>query len=543
MKSNQYLLLILLIFSCWQVNAQQENDIWYFGLRAALDFRTGTPVALPDSEMISREGCASVSSASGELLFYTNGIDVWNSNHEVMLNGSGLFGGRETSSTHQALIVPIPKQPFQYYIFTTDERAQNNGIRYSQVDMRLNEGLGDITLKNELLYAPSTERQTLARHSNGSDFWLISHDWNSDAFYMHLINKNGIQPNPVIRSIGFSHDQTPTSNQNSRGGMQVSKQSDQLAIAIHTSNLVETFAFNPCNGGLSSLQSYAIDEPYGVCFSPNGQFLYISNLSGALFQVELSSQTIQQVGQTSGNQLGAIRLANDGKLYVAIASSGKIGVIHAPDSIGATCHYEDKAIDLGTGFSGEGLPQRIPFTLPSSELFSFEDATITLSTDCIKEPIIFSVASADNIDAATWQINDLVPIRAIQSSLTLRDTGNYSIQVIFSNECQIDTLLDTFRLQTCAPPIFLPNVFTPNFDGNNDIFEPKGQLDLLTEYELTIFSRWGERVFSSTDPYFGWNGSFDGEEVGEGVYVWMLRAKYQGLSNAKIWSGDVTLMR
>ena len=103
-----------MIFSCWQVNAQQENDIWYFGLRAALDFRTGVPVALPDSEMISREGCASVSSSSGELLFYTNGRSVWNSNHEVMSNGSGLFGGIETSSTHQALIVPIPEQPFQY---------------------------------------------------------------------------------------------------------------------------------------------------------------------------------------------------------------------------------------------------------------------------------------------------------------------------------------------------------------------------------------------------------------------------------------------
>ena len=47
------------------------------------------------------------------------------------------------------MIVPIPEQPFQYYIFTTDERALNNGIRYSQVDMRLNEDLGDIIIKNK----------------------------------------------------------------------------------------------------------------------------------------------------------------------------------------------------------------------------------------------------------------------------------------------------------------------------------------------------------------------------------------------------------
>ena len=543
MKPNQFILPILLILNCLQVSGQRENDIWYFGLNAALDFRSGIPIAIPGSEMRSIEGSASICNAAGELLFFTNGKKVWDKNNEVMPNGSGLLGGLATSSTHQALIVPIPENPSLYYIFTTDERARNNGIRYSQVDMRLNEGLGDITSKNELLYAPSTERQTLARHPNGVDFWLITHAWNSNAFYMYLINKDGIAPNPIIRNIGSIHDEVNGSNQNSRGGMQVSKQSDQLAIAIHASGLVETFAFNGCNAGLSGFQAYPIDEPYGVCFSPNGQLLYISNLSGELFQVELNSQTIQKVGQTSGNQLGAIRLANDGKLYVAIASSKQIGVIHSPDAIGMACNYEDKAIDLGDGVSGEGLPQRIPFTIPSFEIFPFEDALITLSTDCIKEPITFSINTADNINKAVWQINDLVPIRGIQSSLTLRDTGNYTIQVIFSNECQLDTLLDTFRLQTCDPPIFLPNVFTPNFDGNNDMFELKGQLDLLTEYQLTIFSRWGERIFLSTNPYSGWDGSFDGKAANEGVYVWMLRAKYQGLSEAKVWSGDVTLMR
>ena len=149
MKPNQFILPILLILNCLQVSGQRENDIWYFGLNAALDFRSGIPIAIPGSEMRSIEGSASICNAAGELLFFTNGKKVWDKNNEVMPNGSGLLGGLATSSTHQALIVPIPENPSLYYIFTTDERARNNGIRYSQVDMRLNEGLGDITSKNE----------------------------------------------------------------------------------------------------------------------------------------------------------------------------------------------------------------------------------------------------------------------------------------------------------------------------------------------------------------------------------------------------------
>ncbi|MEX0361238.1 MAG: hypothetical protein AB3N10_09680, partial [Allomuricauda sp.] len=61
-----------------QTQAQLEAAIWYFGQNAGLDFRSGTPVPLTDGALNTREGCATISDAAGNLIFYTDGSTVWN---------------------------------------------------------------------------------------------------------------------------------------------------------------------------------------------------------------------------------------------------------------------------------------------------------------------------------------------------------------------------------------------------------------------------------------------------------------------------------
>ena len=99
----------------------QRNDNWYFGARAALSFNppAGQPVpaALPNSVMVADECSASISDEDGKLLFYTNGITVYNKVHQQMLNGYGLNGN---ISTVQIAIVPVPGNDSIFYIFTAD---------------------------------------------------------------------------------------------------------------------------------------------------------------------------------------------------------------------------------------------------------------------------------------------------------------------------------------------------------------------------------------------------------------------------------------
>src|SRR3954470_5770777 len=77
--------------------SQHEADNWYFGDRAAISFAGGTPVALTNSKMSIQEGVTSVSDPNGQLLFYCDGMSVWNRQHQVMPNGMDLHGNESAA--------------------------------------------------------------------------------------------------------------------------------------------------------------------------------------------------------------------------------------------------------------------------------------------------------------------------------------------------------------------------------------------------------------------------------------------------------------
>jgi gliding motility-associated-like protein len=534
--------LILLLGIAFHSFGQSENDIWHFGFGAGLDFSSGSPVPFSGSEMFSKEGCASISDANGQLLFYTNGLEVWNRNDEMMPNGFELLGGSETSATNQAVIVPFPEQSNRYFIFTADERAGGNGIHYSIIDMTLENGLGDILQKNISLYQPSTERIALARHSNGTDFWLITHAWNSNEFRTYHISQEGIDHQPIISSIGSIHTTVQANNLNARGMMQVSPDGNQLAVAIYTNHKIELFQFNSCDGTIiQPITITGIQNPYGIAFSPNSQLLYISNLEGKLYQYQVVNQTLTLVGETSSQHLGAIQQASDDKLYVAIPSSSQIGVINEPNANGLSCDYQDASIDLGTGVSAEGLPSRLP-SISSFVPTSFVNPSIDLSSNCQGEEIEFTIQADEDVTKTVWQFQGLTSTD-LTTQFTISDTGSYPILAIFSNDCKADSLQDTIQIVNCEDPLFVPNAFSPNHDGENDTWQIYGRIDRIEAFEMMIFSRWGDRIFYSTSPTDHWTGHFRGQELEEGVYVWMIKVKFQGIADEKVLSGDLTLLR
>lgn len=101
------------------------------------------------------------------------------------------------------------------------------------------------------------------------------------------------------------------------------------------------------------------------------------------------------------------------------------------------------------------------------------------------------------------------------------DTGRYEVMQIVTHPsgCQ-DTII---QIVDVVPEIryFLPNAFTPNFDSVNDEFKGSGILEGATNFNLTIWNRWGELIFETGDPDEGWNGSRfnSGQQSPNGVYV------------------------
>ena len=130
------------------INAQKQNNQWRFSGSGGIDFNTTPPSAVTGvANMQTGEGVASVAERNtGALLFYTNGVTVWNAQNQVMPNGTGLLGGSATllSSTTAAVIIPKPGSTTLYYLVTIDEQSSSNGVCYSIIDMTLNNGLGDV---------------------------------------------------------------------------------------------------------------------------------------------------------------------------------------------------------------------------------------------------------------------------------------------------------------------------------------------------------------------------------------------------------------
>lgn len=112
-----------------------------------------------------------------------------------------------------------------------------------------------------------------------------------------------------------------------------------------------------------------------------------------------------------------------------------------------------------------------------------------------------------------------------EPTFTFQDSGSYEVkQIVFHENGCSDTSIQILDVEPIVQ-FFLPNAFTPNQDGKNEVYRPAGLHEGVKEYAFTIWSRWGEKIFETTDPQSGWNGKFKntGEELPVGVYMCVLQ--------------------
>jgi gliding motility-associated-like protein len=122
-------------------------------------------------------------------------------------------------------------------------------------------------------------------------------------------------------------------------------------------------------------------------------------------------------------------------------------------------------------------------------------------------------------------------------------TTDYTLTVFSKEGCQATSNI----IVKVAAKISLPNAFTPNGDGKNDIFYILGGLEGMIVEDFSIFDRWGQRIFQINnvlpgDPAFGWNGTYKGSPEPAGAYVYMVTIK-SGDHTTQIYKGTVVLIR
>lgn len=448
--------LACLAFNC--AFAQHDNN-WYFGQWAGLNFSSGVPTALTDSALSTIEASSVMSDADGELLFYTNGVWVFNKNHTAMPNGFGLWG--DHSSCQGALIIPRPGSPNRFYIFATDDAGGAFGLTYSEVDMTLDGGLGDVVSPNNTLISPVCEKIAAVYHANGDDIWIVAHHYGSNSFYSYLVTPAGVNPEPVISNAGIIVEGAGNSGRYS-GGMAISPDGSQLAAAnYHLS--AQLFDFDTATGMISNAVTLFTGDHYGIAFSPEGNRLYLTTPDG-LFQYQTDAADVQStqigVGTTAG--LGAMRLGPDGKIYVVQNFlEQSVSKIDKPNVAGAGCDYTPFSTSLADKRTFAGLPAFI-----TSPLYVLD---IDAASNCSEAAVAFSFTATTAAESMEWDFGDGTTSTEMNPVHTYAAAGTYTVKVkakkgIFAAYYTEDIMVASAQFPVANPPLDM-KVCDTNGDG------------------------------------------------------------------------------
>ncbi|MBM7417900.1 MULTISPECIES: T9SS type A sorting domain-containing protein [Chryseobacterium] len=405
-----FLCLSLLGFS------QGENDNWYFGNKAALNFSNPTtPVALNNSQMDTSEASGTVSDANGNLLFYCSPNTIWNRQHQPMLNGTGLSGG---SSSQQLAIVKNPANSNQYYVFVTPEYDQGisptNLLSYSIVDMSLGpivngsplgavlQNFRNIPVVDNLGNNFRTEAITIVAGPNPSSYWVLIPRGNN--LYSYKIDNNGFSNGaPVISNLNlpsslssqyaYSIKASPKlSNQNFSNFICISIWANLLNGSNNDNNnnpdfINRVLSFNSNTGLINN--NYALNinsmRTYLPEFNRNGSVLFLANTS--IFAVNLLNSTTSNVNslQIFNGSAGlspanytSLQRNKYGNIYINKHGSNFLGIINNPDVYGPNMSVTMNSLNLGTGsLARYGLPQLIPKYEPNTYYPCIDSLTLT----------------------------------------------------------------------------------------------------------------------------------------------------------------------
>ncbi len=490
-------LLLLIVFLQLQTTYAQYDNVWILALsRYDTVLRTTTPVGvtidfngsngptvLPDfpKGFRAQEAAANICDASGQLLFSTEGDTVWDRNRNRMPNGGGLTGipssmpGQNAtySASQGALIVPVINNPYQYYVFSLTDNAisvlylggRNGELYYSVVDMRLNNGLGDVVSGKKGIFMGSGYYNEAMAGVAGTNcnFWLVlsTYDTATNAsrlYHAYEITEEGVNLTPVISDVGSGRAKAAAGN----GDV------GRIVFSPNGKNMVRTraqqgkfplqlFDFDGATGVVSNTVNLDttthVNGYLGASFSPDNSKLYAvkpsesapGNNEGGLYQFDLSdtSQTAMinskiLVDRNWRTGWSDVRLAPDGKLYYNKLDDLFLKSITRPNRKGLLCKPEMTTLRMKNHnqdqYSNNFL-NVLPILYPDT-IYTTNDEIIL----CAKDGSL-NLEAEDGFFLTEWEDGSTDSVR------TITEAGTYWLKQ--ANHCHYK--MTTFIVKKIAP--------------------------------------------------------------------------------------------
>lgn len=331
-----------------------------------IDFRTaldgGAPVVTCGSPVATASGdegtAVFTDPTTGQLLFYTDGISIFNGfDNTALANGTGIDG--QPSASEPALITPVNgSDGGSFYVFSvnyTSDLATTGTIYYSTIDLTQGPH-GTVTNKNASLYTGNVgEALDMVPHTNNTDFWVLGYA-GAGAVNAFLVSKSGVSSSPVVSQTGLTGTVL-------RSAINHSYDYDHVVLAINeggTSGQIATATIDRSTGKLSQVKQIVTgDLGFHASYSGDGTKLYYvrgtEGWSGVAYQYDLLTNIETSLG---GSGLAAAKLAPDGKVYYAGYSHPYLAVVNNPNAAGTASNYVDNGLFLTGCLCAFGVPNQ-----------------------------------------------------------------------------------------------------------------------------------------------------------------------------------------
>lgn len=378
MKVNHLVILSLVVLFPFVLYAQKQDNTWCYGNGRLINFNSVPAPTLSASSIFATENCATVSdNTTGNLLFYTNGVKVWDRTHKIMPNGTNIGYDTAGTTAQGCVIASNIADTNKYYVFTLEPNSGNPNVRgrlaYTVIDMSLNGGLGDVDYSQKNIPIKDSLSESLTLIQGNCCMWLLAHSILKDSFFAFKITPTGITTKPVVSVGGYPY------LHNGVGYIKASPDGKKLALSSVQSPVLGSFIalhdFDVNTGKVSNgiiidninydlLNAYF----YALEFSPNSSKLFVNMRIPAVYQYDISLGTAVAIKASKtyiptplSDISNGLQLGPDNKLYVAGGSLAALGQISNPDIMYPGCTYKSLFI-LSTadqhGGNILGLPQK-----------------------------------------------------------------------------------------------------------------------------------------------------------------------------------------
>ena len=563
------LFITLSSFSQEEIIFQRElrDHIWLLGFSALydpndsdfmiIDFKNG----LFEYEGLNLDynfylSNSSIADKEGNLLCYTNGIEIRNFNHDSLaynLAPTALSQGWLDSGypiVQGSLFLPVPESDSIYYLF--HEGAEWGGIEgvwipnlfYTVVNMSANDGNGLVGQRNIPIVQDTLAfgRIVATRHANGRDWWVIVPKYTSNTYYSVLFTSDGIESvnsfqfGDTIQTGGFQSTFTPDGSKYLR--------MDITSVGENKEHKISLYDFDRSTGEFTSYQTFSFfDWSYGgggLAVSENSRFVYATSI-WSIYQYDLWAEDIaaskvkvlahdgfEDEGQWS-TTFQLAQLAPDGKIYIAPSSDGRfLHTIHKPNLKGLACQAEQRAISLPIS-NWESIPNHAYYGLgpldgSPCDTLNINNPTPQVAFDyVIIDSTAFSVDFYDgsifNPEEWYWDFGDGFSSTDRFPSHTYAEYGSYEVCLTASNDTGSNTVCQEISLGVTGTGYETKGIeyrVWPN--PASEILHISAAIP-FSGSSLTLYSMDGKNALSQLLPDGGKTVGISIELLNAGVYI------------------------